>query len=79
MAEPEEGYRFIGWTGDTNTVGNVSAALTTVTIHSDYSMVANFKAQLNWPIIGGTIAVVIVGLVIFFVRRRGRGPANTSE
>ena len=27
-------------------------------------------APMNWPLIGGIIAVVIVGLVIFFVRRR---------
>ena len=33
---------------------------------------------VNWPLIGGiTAAVVAVGLGIFFVRRRGRGPADT--
>ena len=32
-------------------------------------------SPINWALIGGIIAVVAAGLVIFFVRRRGRGPA----
>jgi uncharacterized repeat protein (TIGR02543 family) len=73
VAEPEEGYRFAGWTGDVRTIGNVTAAATTITMHGDYSITANFRAQVNWALIGGVMAAVIaVGLVIFFVRRRSR-------
>ena len=33
---------------------------------------------MNWPLIGAIIpAVVVVGLLIFLLRRRGRGPADT--
>ena len=70
VAEPEEGYPFVRWTGDVSTVGNVSAASTTITMHGDYLITANFKTQINWALIGGIAAVVVVGLVIFFVRRR---------
>jgi hypothetical protein len=69
----EEGSRFVNWTGDVDTVADVNAATTTVTMDDDYSIIANFeeKPSMNWPLIGGIIGVVVVlGLVIFFVRRR---------
>ena len=74
-AEPEAGYRFVNWTGDVDTIANVDAALTVITMSNNYSITANFeeKPPINWPLIGGTIAaVVIAGLVIFLVRRRKR-------
>jgi len=71
VAEPEEGYPFVRWTGDVSTVGNVSAASTTITMHGDYLITANFKTQINWALISGIVAAVIAaGLVIFFMRRR---------
>jgi uncharacterized integral membrane protein len=53
-----------------DTIGNVNAATTVITMHGDYAITANFA--VNWPLIGGIIGavVVVVGLVIFFVRRR---------
>jgi uncharacterized repeat protein (TIGR02543 family) len=73
IAEPEKGYRFVNWTGDVGTIANVNAATTVITMHGDYSVTANFeeKPPTNWALIGGIIAmVVILGLVIFFVRRK---------
>ncbi|MFC1927785.1 hypothetical protein ACFLW7_04325 [Chloroflexota bacterium] len=73
VAEAEEGYRFVNWTGDVGAIANVDAASTTITMNDAYSITANFeeKPSTNWPLIGGIIgAVVVVGLVIFFVRRR---------
>jgi len=71
VAEAEEGYQFVNWTGDIATIADVEDATTTVTVNGDYSITANFKALVNWPLIGGIIgAVVVVGLVVFFVRRR---------
>jgi alpha-tubulin suppressor-like RCC1 family protein len=73
VAKPENGYRFVNWTGDVDTIANVNAAQTTITMNDNYSITANFeeKPPINWPLIGGIIAaVVIVGLVIFFVRRK---------
>ena len=78
----EESSRFLNWTGDVDTIANVEAAATNITMHGDYSITANFEEiplpPMNWPLIGGIIAgVVAVGLVIVFVRKRGRGPEYT--
>jgi uncharacterized repeat protein (TIGR02543 family) len=73
VAEAEEGYRFVNWTGDVDAIANVDAASTAITMNDNYSITANFeeKPSTNWPLIGGIIgAVIVVGLVIFFVRRR---------
>jgi uncharacterized protein YkwD len=42
LAEPEEGYHFVSWTGDVGTVANVNSALTTITTSDSYSIQANF-------------------------------------
>jgi hypothetical protein len=74
VAEPEEGYRFVNWTGGVDTIANVRAATTIITMHGDYSITANFEEipPINWPLIGGIIAAAVVaaGLGIFFSRRR---------
>jgi hypothetical protein len=74
VAEAEEGYLFVNWTGDVGAIANVDAASTTITMNEDYSVTANFEekpSSMNWPLIGGIIgAVVVVALVVFFVRRR---------
>jgi len=73
VAEAEEGYRFVNWSGDVGAIANVDAASTVITMNDNYSVTANFEEipSINWPLIVGIIgAVVVVGLVIFFVRRR---------
>jgi len=73
IAEPEEGYRFVNWTGDVETIANVNAATTIVTMRGDYAITANFEEipPINWPLIGGIIAAVVAaGLAIYFVHRR---------
>jgi hypothetical protein len=42
VAEPEEGCLFVNWTGDVNTIANVTAAATNITMDADYSIRANF-------------------------------------
>jgi len=42
VAEAEEGYQFVNWTGDVDTVANVNAASTTITMNSNYLITANF-------------------------------------
>jgi len=42
VAEAEEGYHFVNWTGDVGTIGNVDSRITTVMMHDDYSITANF-------------------------------------
>ena len=73
VAEAEEGHRFVNWTGNVDTIADVNAASTTITVNGDCSITANFeeKPTTNWLLIGGIIgAVVVVGLVILFVSRR---------
>ena len=42
VAAPASGYRFVNWTGDVDTVANVTAASTTITMNDNYSITANF-------------------------------------
>jgi hypothetical protein len=44
VATPDEGYQFDEWTGDVDTIVDIQAAATTVTMYSDYSVTANFVA-----------------------------------
>ncbi len=44
VAEAEEGYRFVNWTGDVDYITNVVDATTTITVKSDCSITANFVA-----------------------------------
>ena len=71
-------YRFVGWTGDVDTVADVSAAATTITMHGNYIVTANF--EINWPLIGGLIAAAAVAgsLVFFLVRRRAASKGSIS-
>jgi uncharacterized repeat protein (TIGR02543 family) len=43
VAEPDEDYRFVDWTGYVRAIANVTAAATNITMNDDYSVVANFK------------------------------------
>jgi len=42
VAESNEGYRFVEWTGDVGTITDVYAAETDITMNGDYSITANF-------------------------------------
>jgi hypothetical protein len=43
VAEADEGYQFVNWTGDVGTVADVNDATTTnITMNGDYSITANF-------------------------------------
>jgi uncharacterized protein YkwD len=44
VATPADGYRFVKWTGDVDTIDNVDDASTTITMSGDYSITANFEA-----------------------------------
>lgn len=43
ITEAEDGYWLVEWSGDTDTVANVHAASTTITMNGDYSIAANFQ------------------------------------
>jgi hypothetical protein len=42
VAQAEEGYRFINWTGDVGTIDDVNSPSTRITINDIYSITANF-------------------------------------
>ena len=75
VAELEEGYRFVNWTGDVDTIVGVNAAATNITMDGDYSITTSFEEippPINWPLIGGVIAAVVAGGLGIFFFRRGR-------
>jgi hypothetical protein len=43
VADAYEGHRFIAWTGDADTIDDVNAAVTTITMNGDYSITGNFE------------------------------------
>jgi uncharacterized repeat protein (TIGR02543 family) len=45
VAEPDEGYRFVNWTGDVDGIADVQAATTTIVMEGDYTVTANFKTE----------------------------------
>jgi hypothetical protein len=42
VAEAEQGYSFVEWSGDVGTIANINAAETTITMSGNYSITANF-------------------------------------
>jgi len=42
VAEADEGYRFVNWTGDVDTIADVAASETTITINDHHSITATF-------------------------------------
>jgi len=71
VAEAEEGYRFVNWTGDVGTIANVNAASTTITMDDDYSITANFvKLVIQYDLTisstdGGSVTVPGEGTFAF--------------
>jgi preprotein translocase subunit YajC len=47
VAEFEEGYRFTNWSGHVDTIANVEAAETTITMDDSYSITANFGEDIS--------------------------------
>jgi len=56
VATPDAGYQFVNWTGKVDTIANVDAATTTITMNLDYTITANFakltySSQEYFPVI----------------------------
>ena len=43
VATPDFGYHFASWTGDVDTIANVYAAATTITVNNRYYIIASFE------------------------------------
>jgi hypothetical protein len=48
VAQPDLHWHFVGWTGDVDTIANVNAAQTTITMHDSCSITANFEIDEGW-------------------------------
>jgi len=48
VAEPGEHYRFVEWTGNVDTIADVNAAATNITMNDSYSITANFELEPAW-------------------------------
>jgi hypothetical protein len=49
VAEPDDDYRFVNWTGDITTVDDPDAAVTTIAIEDDCTISANFEEKPPEP------------------------------
>ncbi|MFO7997234.1 MAG: GLUG motif-containing protein [Dehalococcoidia bacterium] len=58
--EPDEGYRFLHWTGNVETIADVDASMTDITMNSDCSIMAIFEETAQYDL---TISSTIGGLV----------------
>ena len=45
VAAPDPGYRFVDWTGQVSTIGDVEDATTTIVMNNTHSIMANFVRQ----------------------------------
>jgi len=43
VAKPDSGYEFVRWTGDVDTIANVNASSTTITMNGTYYICAHFR------------------------------------
>jgi uncharacterized repeat protein (TIGR02543 family) len=71
VATPDTGYRFVSWTGDVDTIANVNAASTTVTMNDDYSIAANFEELPEYDLTtssstGGSVTVPGEGTFTYY-------------
>ncbi len=63
VAEPDEGYRFVKWTGNVSTIDDVHAAMTSITMDESFSITANFDAWQPEPQVQLTIESTAGGSV----------------
>ncbi len=50
VAEPNEGYQFLKWTGDVSTIDDIYAASTDIAMNASYSIAATFKTFHPEPV-----------------------------
>jgi hypothetical protein len=53
VAEADDCYEFVGWTGDVESIDNPLSATTNITMYDDYSVTANFEFKVDPMIAAG--------------------------
>jgi hypothetical protein len=80
VGEPEEGYRFVNWSGTVATMADANASVTNITMYGNYTIIASFQRPVSNALIGGVVAALVVAAsVILFMLRRKRKVAETKE
>jgi hypothetical protein len=66
IAEAEVGYSFVSWTGDVSTIDDVNDAITRIAMYGDYSITANFGADIAQVAAGGyhTVGLTSTGIMV---------------
>jgi len=75
VATADEGYRFVNWTGDADSIADVNAATTTITVNGNYSVTGTFEPVRPFPWWWTVVGVVVAVLAMFFLRSRRREAA----
>jgi hypothetical protein len=47
IADSDNGYHFVNWTGDVSTLADVNSTATTITMYGDYSIMTNFEKSIG--------------------------------
>jgi len=64
VAEPNEGYQFLKWTGNVSTIADVYAASTNITMYDSYSIAATFETSHPEPVMATlTVSSTTGGIV----------------
>jgi len=67
VAEAEEGYKFVSWTGDVSNIEDLDAAHTTIIMDDSYSITANFERKYTPMVAAGvwhTVGLKADGTVV---------------
>jgi len=81
VAQPKNGYCFVEWTGDVNTIADVTAASTIITMNGDYSIAASFMVEVDPMVAAGaahTVGLQSDGRVVA-VGRNNHGQCNVGS
>ncbi|TET56774.1 MAG: chromosome condensation regulator, partial [Dehalococcoidia bacterium] len=57
-AEAEDGYRFVRWTGNVDTVANINSVTTAITMNGSYSIAASFQLRYASVVAAGSYHTV---------------------
>jgi hypothetical protein len=60
-AQPQNGYRFVNWSGDVITVADINSRITTVVMNASYSITARFAVEVEPMVAAGAAHTVGLG------------------
>ncbi len=78
--EPDDGYEFTGWTGDTENIKESNSKLTTIILEDDYDITAEFESeniefQIEWLL----IALLAIAIIIMFIKNKRERSEEQDE